>query len=139
MKVKVHLDALFKNKWSDYALRFVIGGAVTVSTGLVAAKFGPVVGGIFLAFPAIFPAGATLIEKQEKKKKERAAENPGHRGSDAVALDAFGSALGSVGLAAFAFVCWTYLPHARAPFVLLGGTAAWFLTSLLLWRVSELR
>ena len=26
---------------------------------------------LFLAFPAIFPASATLIEKHEKEKKER--------------------------------------------------------------------
>jgi hypothetical protein len=139
MKIKVHIGALSKNKWSDYALRFVIGGAVTVATGQVAAKFGPVVGGLFLAVPAIFPAGATLIEKQEKKKKEQAAEKPGHRGADAVALDAFGSALGSVGLVAFAVVCWIFLPQAQAPLVLAGGTAAWFLTSFLLWRISEIR
>jgi hypothetical protein len=27
--------------------------------------------GLLLAFPAIFPAGATLIEKDEKEKKEK--------------------------------------------------------------------
>ena len=113
MKVKVHLDALLKNKWSDYALRFVIGGAVTVATGLVAAKWGPVVGGLFLAFPAIFPGGATLIEKQEKMKKLKAGKSPGDRGSEAVALDVFGSALGCIGLIAFAVLCWSYLPHAQ--------------------------
>jgi hypothetical protein len=30
---------------------------------------GPRVGGLFLAFPAIFPASATLVEKHEKQKK----------------------------------------------------------------------
>jgi hypothetical protein len=30
--------------------------------GLLAKKFGSTVGGLFLAFPAIFPASATLIE-----------------------------------------------------------------------------
>jgi hypothetical protein len=38
-----------------YAIRFVIGGLITTATGLVARKFGPVVGGLFLAYPAIFP------------------------------------------------------------------------------------
>ena len=34
-----------------------------------AKRYGPGVAGLFLAFPAIFPAGATLIEKHEKEKK----------------------------------------------------------------------
>jgi hypothetical protein len=32
----------------------------------------PVVGGLFLAFPAIFPASATLIEKHVRERKEKA-------------------------------------------------------------------
>jgi len=36
---------------------------MTVIAGLIAFRFGPVVGGLFLAFPAIFPASATLIER----------------------------------------------------------------------------
>ena len=32
----------------------------------------PVVGGLFLAFPAIFPASATLIEKHGRERKEKA-------------------------------------------------------------------
>ena len=39
---------------------------------MIARKFGPLMGGLFLAFPAIFPAGATLIKKHEKEKKDRA-------------------------------------------------------------------
>ena len=44
---------------------------MTVLAGVIAKKFGPVVGGLFLAFPAIFPASATLIEKHERERKER--------------------------------------------------------------------
>jgi hypothetical protein len=46
---------------------------MTVVAGLIAARFGPVVGGLFLAFPAIFPATATLIEKHVRERKEKAA------------------------------------------------------------------
>ena len=35
-------------------------------------RWGPGIGGLFLAFPAIFPASATLVEKHEKQKKNRA-------------------------------------------------------------------
>jgi hypothetical protein len=36
---------------------------MTAIPGWIASKYGPVVGGLFLAFPAIFPASATLVEK----------------------------------------------------------------------------
>jgi hypothetical protein len=49
-------------------VRYVFGGCVTVLTGIVAHRFGPVVGGLFLAIQAIFPASGTLIEKHEKRK-----------------------------------------------------------------------
>jgi hypothetical protein len=41
----------------------------TAFAGIIATEFGPVVGGRFLAFPAILPAGATSIEKHEKSEK----------------------------------------------------------------------
>jgi hypothetical protein len=40
----------------EWAVRFLFGGAVCVAAGLIARRFGPGVGGLFLAFPAIFPA-----------------------------------------------------------------------------------
>lgn len=70
----VHLDpsALGQTKWHEYAVRFLFGGLITVAAGIIAKEFGPGIGGLFLAFPAIFPASATLIEKHEKQKKQRA-------------------------------------------------------------------
>ena len=47
-------------------------GLITAVAGIIAKQFGPGIGGLFLAFPAIFPASATLIEKHEKQKKENA-------------------------------------------------------------------
>ena len=58
-----------ETKWYEYAIRFVFGGSITVMAGVIAEKFGPVVGGLFLAFPAIFPASATLVEKHERQKR----------------------------------------------------------------------
>ncbi len=49
----------------EYILRFVFGGAITVATGLVASHYGPAVGGMFLAFPAILPASLTLVERHD--------------------------------------------------------------------------
>lgn len=51
------------------------GCLITVATGMIAKKYGPGIGGLFLAFPAILPASATLIEKHEKQKEEGTPSN----------------------------------------------------------------
>jgi hypothetical protein len=68
--IKINPSALKETKWHEYALRFVTGGIVTVIAGIIAQKWGPGIGGLFLAFPAIFPASATLIEKHERQRKQ---------------------------------------------------------------------
>jgi Protein of unknown function (DUF3147) len=65
MRIQINPSPLFKTKWYEYATRFVLGGLITVGAGLIAEKWGPSVGGLFLAFPAIFPASATLIESMK--------------------------------------------------------------------------
>ena len=73
MRIKVDPSGLKQTKWHEYALRFVAGGIITVIAGLIARKWGPGIGGLFLAFPAIFPATATLIEKHQRQRKEERA------------------------------------------------------------------
>ena len=106
MIVQFKPSALRQTRWYEYLVRFVLGGAMTVIAGLIAARFGPVIGGLFLAFPAIFPASATLIEKHVRERKEKAGLPGARRGKEAAALDASGAALGSFGLAAFGLVIW---------------------------------
>jgi hypothetical protein len=67
---------------------------MTVVAGLIAARFGSVTGGLFLAFPAIFPASATLIEKHVRERKEKAGLPGARRGKEAAALDAPGGLCG---------------------------------------------
>jgi len=138
MRIKINLAALKKTKWHDYAIRFLAGGLITVATGLIAKKFGPTVGGLFLAFPAIFPATATLIATEEKDEKRRAGLNGTPRGRDAAAIEARGTALGTLGLLAFAAIVWRALPNHYAPAVLIAGAAAWFAASVLFWRLREI-
>src|SRR5881398_2408468 len=88
----------------EYALRFLFGGLIPAVAGIIAKKFGPGVGGLFLAFPAIFPASATLIEKHEKQKKESEGLRGTERAREAVSVDAAGAAMGSIGLLVFALV-----------------------------------
>jgi hypothetical protein len=137
MRVKINFVAAKETKPHEYAIRFLFGGFVTVVTGLIARKFGPAVGGLFLAFPAIFPATATLIATHEKEEKRRAHLNGTPRGRDAAAIEARGTALGSLGLLAFAAVVWRALPNHRAPAVLVAAAAAWFAASVLFWRLRE--
>ena len=72
MRIEIDPSARKKNRWYEFAVRFLFGGLITAATGLIAKKFGRRGGGLFLAFPTIFPASATLIEKHEKQNKERA-------------------------------------------------------------------
>jgi hypothetical protein len=135
MRVKINAAALKQSTWQQYAIRFLLGGLVTVATGLIAREFGPTFGGLFLAFPAIFPATATLIATQEKAEKRRAGLSGTSRGRDAAAIEARGTAIGTVGLLAFAAVVWRALPNHHAPVVLLAAAAAWFAASVLFWRL----
>jgi hypothetical protein len=71
MIVAVSTSGLKRAKWYEFLLRFVLGGAVTSTAGILAKKFGPSFGGLFLAFPAILAASATLVEKHERRRKEK--------------------------------------------------------------------
>jgi hypothetical protein len=67
MMIRIDLAGLRRTKWHDYAIRSLFGGLITAAAGLIAQRWGPGIGGLFLAFPAIFPASATLVEKHEKQ------------------------------------------------------------------------
>jgi hypothetical protein len=51
MVARVNWSALKQSR--EYVLRFVLGGLATVMAGAVATFYGPAVGGLFLAFPAM--------------------------------------------------------------------------------------
>src|SRR5882724_9714123 len=122
MKIRVNLSALAETKWHEYVVRFLFGGLVTAVAGIIAKAFGPVFGGLFLAFPAIFPASATLVEKHEVQKKRRVGIVATMRGKQAAALDAFGAAQGSLALISFAVIIWKLFPRTNAPLALFIAT-----------------
>jgi hypothetical protein len=130
MTIRLKVSALRETSWREYFVRFALGGAMTVVAGLVAAGFGPVLGGLFLAFPAIFPASVTLVEKHVRERK-----GP-RRGKEDSALDALGAALGSFGLAVFAAVVWLAIGRIGA-LALLPATAAWFAVAATVWRLRR--
>jgi len=137
MPVRVDGSALRDSKWSQYTLRFLFGGIVTAIAGLVAQHYGPVIAGLLLAFPAIFPASATLIEKHEKQKKEKKGMSGTVRGRQAASVDAAGSAMGSLGLLVFAVIIWRFLPAHSAWAVLIAATVAWAVVSVFVWQIRK--
>jgi hypothetical protein len=137
MRIEVDLSTLGQTKWHDYAVRFLFGGLITALAGMIAKKFGPGIGGLFLAFPAILPASATLIEKHEKKKKESLGLNGAARGRSAASIDAAGSSMGSIGLVVFAFVVWQFISRDRALIVLGGATVLWLGVSVAVWQIRK--
>ena len=139
MRIKIDPKSLSQTTWYECAIRFALGGATTVLAGLVAKKFGPAVGGLFLAFPAIFPASATLVEKHEREKKAQKGLEGEERGREAAALDALGAQIGAVGLCVFAVVVWLLLPEHSAWQVLFGASLLWFGSSCALWFLREQR
>jgi hypothetical protein len=138
MRIRINLASLTQTQWHEYLTRFLLGGAVTVATGLIAKHFGPVIGGLFLAFPAIFPAGATLIEKHERDKKRRAGIPQTIRGRLAAALDARGAAMGTVALAVFGLFVWKLLPLHNAAVIFAAALALWLSLAISIWRVRKL-
>ena len=136
MIVKLNLAALRETRWYEYFIRFALGGAMTVVAGLIAARFGPVVGGLFLAFPAIFPASATLIEKHARERKEKAGLAGARRGKEAAALDAAGATLGSFGLATFAIVIWLMIERSPSLALVL-ATLVWLAVAMFAWMLRR--
>jgi len=136
MIVQFKPSALGQTRWYEYLVRFLLGGAMTVVAGLIAARFGSVIGGLFLAFPAIFPASATLIEKHVRERKEKAGLPGVRRGKEAAALDAVGAALGSFGLAAFGLVIRLMVVQSPAGALVLAA-ASWLAVAVLGWQLRR--
>ncbi len=116
----VDWGGLRKTHAAEYALRFVFGGVVTAATGLIASRFGPAIGGLFLAFPAVLPASLLLLKR--------------HDGAREAAAAARGACLGAAALAVFAataVVAARY--HAPVSLTLGAATAAWMVVAVALW------
>jgi hypothetical protein len=134
--LKMDLSSLGETKLHEYGIRFLFGGACTVLAGLIAKRFGPAVGGLFLEFPAIFPAGASVVEDHEKKRKAEYGFGA-IRGRMVASLDAAGASLGCIGLVAFAIVLWRGIRGHNAYWVISCATLAWTGLSAFLWALRR--
>ncbi len=137
--VSIELNSLKQTGAREYAVRFLFGGACTVLAGVIAKRFGAGVGGLFLAFPAIFPAGASLIESHEERRKRAAGMDGTRRGRQAAGVDAAGASLGAIGLIGFACVVWLEIAAHNAVWVMIGATGAWMLLAACLWDLRRHR
>jgi len=121
VRPSLHLDAIRETRMSEYLVRFAFGGSLTVITGLIAHAWGPAVGGLFLAFPAILPASLTLVARHEGRTK--------------AAREARGAVLGAVALGVFAITTSLLAVHVSPVLTLTVATIAWIAVSVVLWWV----
>jgi TRAP-type C4-dicarboxylate transport system permease large subunit len=128
--------SLREGRWYEYVVRFALGGAATVFTGVISSRYGAAVGGLFLALPAIFCASATLIEKHEIRRKRDVGLDGQRRGQEAAALEAAGAALGAIGMLAFAVVFWL-LVGSSVVTAFTGASLAWLVVSVVAWFVRR--
>jgi hypothetical protein len=139
MMVHAKLASLKGIALHEWAVRFFFGGAVCVAAGLIARRFGPGVGGLFMAFPAIFPAGASMVEAHEKKHKARAGFDGTNRGRTVAGVDAAGAVLGCIGLAGFALTCWVCLPRLSVAIAFPLAILVWIALSIAAWLLFKSR
>lgn len=121
MRPRFDTGGLENAKPWEYAVRFVFGGVVAALAGLITKIWGPVVGGLFLAFPAILPASLTLVKQHDGRKQ--------------AVDDARGGRLGSVGLIGFAVIVWIAAQSWPALAVLAVATVVWLVVDGVLWAV----
>lgn len=127
---RVDLDGLKDNSAMDYTIRFAFGASISLIAALVSLKF-QVVGGIFLAFPAILPASLTLIERDAGKQE--------------ASIDAEGAIIGAIGLLAFALVVSFGIKTMGGIPALIAAAMGWLVvsfgiyTAVMAWRAAAKR
>jgi hypothetical protein len=137
VQIKIDTSAWKQTGWHEYALRFLFGGTVTRLAGIIAKQYGPVVGGVFLAFPAIFPASVTLIQKHEEQKKTQHGLKGERRARQVASVEAAGTAMGSAGLVMFGVLVWQMMPKYGAALVIASATLCWAVVALGMWLAHK--
>jgi hypothetical protein len=137
MRIGINIAKLREGTPTEYLTRFLFGGAVTVIAALIARRYGPVIGGLFLAFPGIFAPGLSMTETHAIERKARAGAIGTLFARAEASVEAAGASAGALGLSAFAIVLWKGLPTHSLTLILPLAGAAWLLVSVLLWWLRE--
>src|ERR1700761_1052306 len=134
-RIEADWHSLKETRPHEYAVRFVFGGLSTVAAALIAKRFGPGIGGLFLAFPAIFPASASLIESHEIRRKSKVGSDGRNRGRMAVSLDSQGASLGCIVLIGFSAVLGRWVPSHNAFLLIPLAAIVWLTIAYAIWAV----
>lgn len=137
MLIGINVAKLREGKPSEYVTRFLFGGTVTVLAALIARHYGPILGGMFMAFPGIFAPGLSMTETHAIERKASRGANGVLFARAEAAVEAAGASAGALGLAAFAFVLWKGLPNHHLPLILPLASAAWLSVSVLCWWLRK--
>jgi hypothetical protein len=137
MLIGINVAKLREGIPSEYLTRFLFGGIVTVLAALIAHHYGPVIGGLFLAFPGIFAPGLSMTEEHAIERKARGGANGTLFARAEASVEAAGAAAGALGLAAFALTLWIGLPAHSLTLVLPLASAVWLAVSVLLWWIRK--
>ena len=98
---------------------------------------GTYIGGIFLAFPGIFPCGVSMVESHAREHKKEAGMHGDVRGRQEASLESVGASAGAAGLAAFAGIVWWGATRHSLWLVLPTAVVCWCIVSFALWLARE--
>jgi uncharacterized membrane protein (GlpM family) len=118
---RLDLAALRQQSARAYLLRFGFGAAISLVAALAGMRFGPHVGGLLLAFPAVLPASLALIEHRQ--------------GRHEAAIDARGAIMGAAALIAFAIVAAWSLGRLNLVLSIAAAGLSWIVAALVLYVV----
>ena len=137
MRLTLKFNSLKETTPVEYISRFAFGGIVTVLAGLLADHYGPVPGGLFLAFPGIFPAGVSLVEKHKTLREKAEGKRGIWLARGEASVEAAGASIGTLGLVGFGAVLWQGLTaHTFWPMLLAAG-GTWVAVSWLFWWIRD--
>ena len=121
----------------QYLTRFLFGCAVTLLAAVIGKWRGAVLGGIFLAFPGIFPPSVSFVETEHKQRMQNAGVYDDLQPRAVASIHAAGASAGTFGLITFALVVWLGLNRLGSVWTLLVATLAWFAVSFTAWWIRE--
>jgi len=137
MLIGINVAKLREGAPTEYLTRFLFGGIVTVIATLISTHYGPILGGLFLAFPGIFAPGLSMTETHAIERKAAGGAIGILFARAEASVEAAGASIGALGMAAFAVVLWKFLPtHTLALTLPLAG-AAWLFVSVSLWWLRK--
>ena len=137
VRIGCDFSKLGKTKPMEYFTRLLFGCALTLLFSIISKWAGAVIGGLFLAFPGIYPPGSSFVEKKEEERKEQAGMHGTKRARSLAGAHAVGAAAGTFGLMGFAASVWLGLPRFGLAPSLAIGTLSWFVLSVGAWALRE--